>query len=71
VNNKDSNLYDGVTQGNSTNMGLKLRFDVDDNIYDTIKIFRVHYDKAGEQPEIDVVYEGDYNGTFEYIDYGG
>ena len=71
VNKKGPDLYDGVTQGNSTNMGLKLRFDVDNNIYDTIKIFRVHYDKAGEQPEIDVIYEGDYNGMFEYIDYGG
>jgi hypothetical protein len=52
-------------------MGIKLRFDVDNNIYDTIKIFRIHYNKIGEHPEIDVIYEGGYNGAFEYIDYGG
>ena len=71
VNKKSDNLYDGVLQGNNTNMGIKLRFNVDNNIYDTIKIFRVRYDKIGEPPEIDIIYEGDYDGTFEYIDYGG
>lgn len=71
VNNKGGNLYDGVLQGNNTNMGVKLRFNVDNNIYDTVKIFRIHYNKAGEQPEIDVIHEGNYNGQFEYIDYGG
>ena len=71
VNKKSGNLYNGVLQGNNTNMGIKLRFNVDNNIYNTIKIFRVHYDKIGEHPEIDIIYEGDYDGTFEYIDYGG
>lgn len=71
VNKKGLNLYDGVTQGGNTNMGLKIRFGSDYSIHDTIKIFRVHYDKIGEHPEIDVIYEGDYDGTFEYIDYGG
>lgn len=71
VNKKGSNLYDGTVQGNNTNMGLKLRFGSDYSIHDTIKIFRVHYDKIGEHPEIDIIYEGDYNGTFEYIDHGG
>jgi hypothetical protein len=71
VNKKGLDLYDGAVQGNNTNMGIKLIFGSDYSIHDTIKIFRVHYDKIGERPEIDIIYEGDYDGTFEYIDYGG
>ena len=71
VNKKGLDLYNGAVQGNNTNMGIKLRFGSDYSIYDTIKIFRVHYDKIGEHPEIDIIYEGNYDGTFEYIDYGG
>lgn len=71
VNKKGLDLYDGAIQGNNTNMGIKLILGSDYSIHDTIKIFRVHYDKIGEHPEIDIIYEGDYDGTFEYIDYGG
>jgi hypothetical protein len=40
--------YTGVDSGKSSNIGIKLSFDIKKDIYDTIRIFRIHYNKVGD-----------------------
>lgn len=60
--------YTGVDSGKSSNIGIKLSFDIKKDIYDTIRIFRIHYNKVGDQPEVSIIYDGIFRENFTYTD---
>lgn len=60
--------YTGVDSGKSSNIGIKLSFDIKKDIYDTIRIFRIHYNKVGDQPDVSIIYDGVFGKNFTYTD---
>lgn len=61
--------YVGKLQGENTNMGVQLGIHIDDvNTYNTIRLYRIHYDKAATVPEVHIIYEGDTKEDFVFTD---
>lgn len=61
--------YVGKLQGENTNMGIQLGIHIDDvNTYNTIRLYRIHYDKAATVPEVNIIYEGDTKEDFVFTD---
>lgn len=61
--------YVGKLQGENTNMGVQLGIHIDDvNTYNTIRLYRIHYDKAATVPEVHIIYEGDAKEDFVFTD---
>lgn len=60
--------YTGVDSGKSSNIGIKLSFDIKKDIYDTIRIFRIHYNKVGDQPDVSIIYDGVFGKNLTYVD---
>lgn len=61
--------YVGKLQGENTNMGVQLGIHIDDvNTYNTIRLYRIHYDKAAIVPEVHIIYEGDTKEDFVFTD---
>lgn len=61
--------YVGKLQGENTNMGVQLGIHIDDtDTYNTIRLYRIHYDKAATVPEVHIIYEGDTKEDFVFTD---
>ena len=61
--------YVGKLQGENTNIGVQLGIHIDDvNTYNTIRLYRIHYDKAATVPEVHIIYEGDTKEDFVFTD---
>lgn len=61
--------YVGKLQGENTNMGVQLGIHIDDtDTYNTIRLYRIHYDKAATVPEVHIIYEGDAKEDFVFTD---
>lgn len=61
--------YVGKLQGENTNMGVQLGIHIDDtDTYNTIRLYRIHYDKAAIVPEVHIIYEGDTKEDFVFTD---
>lgn len=61
--------YVGKLQGENTNMGVQLGIHIDGtDTYNTIRLYRIHYDKAATVPEVHIIYEGDTKEDFVFTD---
>ena len=61
--------YVGKLQGENTNIGVQLGIHIDDtDTYNTIRLYRIHYDKAATVPEVHIIYEGDTKEDFVFTD---
>ena len=61
--------YVGKLYGENTNMGVQLGIHIDDtDTYNTIRLYRIHYDKAATVPEVHIIYEGDTKEDFVFTD---
>lgn len=61
--------YVGKLQGENTNIGIQLGIHIDDtDTYNTIRLYRIHYDKAATVPEVHIIYEGDTKEDFVFTD---
>lgn len=61
--------YVGKLQGENTNMGVQLGIHIDNtDTYNTIRLYRIHYDKAATVPEVHIIYEGDTKEDFVFTD---
>ena len=69
VNSRGNGIFYGSQSGKTTNMGIQLEFkNIVDSPYDTIKIYRIHYNDIGTSPEVHVIYEGNITDSFTFLD---
>lgn len=58
--------FNGVKEGDFTNMGVKIKIQIPDNSnYDLIKIYRIYYQQNSETPDIDLIFDGKFVITTE------
>lgn len=68
--NQDGNTY-GNNQDYVTNTGVQIKIpNLDHVVYTKIQIFRIQYQVNGQNPTIDILYDGDYRDDFYFRDEG-
>lgn len=68
----DSNKIEGYEQGKYTDKGINITIDLTDlQKFDSIRIYRILYEEAGQLPTVECIYDDEVSGTvFNYTDVG-
>lgn len=72
VQYKTGNDINGVGQDEQSGSGIRIRIPISESssYLDRIKIYRIHYVQNGQEPTIDVVYDGAYINNMVFTDTG-
>ena len=60
----------GFKQNEYTNKSVELSLSYQADTFDKIKVFRIAYIQNGQEPEVNVIVDDTYTGSFNYIDQG-